>query len=244
MVGSYNKRGTAEQWIKEAKKALNTTRLSCHRFWSDEVRLWLSASPTTWQTSGSGWRCSRPWAIWSLISLQQRPVKNRRTVDRARLDFITNRQAGAKRLVSFPFNARCAMSLGSPLLWPVSVLGALKTCACVIKCRGGNQNPLEQWKNPHSEPGHHRHQRGIRPVPEHQRMTPFTVGGVAQADTLAAVATRQYEAFRSGHCSSPKTTSPRIREVAAIRTSPAVPIATMNVIQRQSPSRQSANAGS
>ena len=38
----YNKRGTAEQWIKEGKQAVKMTRLSCHRFLSNEVRLWLS----------------------------------------------------------------------------------------------------------------------------------------------------------------------------------------------------------
>jgi len=30
VVKFYNKRGTAEQWIKEGKYALNWTRLSCH----------------------------------------------------------------------------------------------------------------------------------------------------------------------------------------------------------------------
>ncbi len=34
----YNKRGTAEQWIKEGKQAVKMTRLSCHRFRSNEVR--------------------------------------------------------------------------------------------------------------------------------------------------------------------------------------------------------------
>ncbi|MBM4123144.1 MAG: transposase [Nitrospira sp.] len=38
----YNKRGTAEQWIKEGKQAVKMTRLSCHRFRSNEVRLMLS----------------------------------------------------------------------------------------------------------------------------------------------------------------------------------------------------------
>jgi hypothetical protein len=38
----HNKRGTAEQWIKEGKQAVKMTRLSCHRFGSNEVRLWLS----------------------------------------------------------------------------------------------------------------------------------------------------------------------------------------------------------
>jgi hypothetical protein len=37
----YNERGTAEQWIKEGKYALNWTRLSCHRFVANQVRLAL-----------------------------------------------------------------------------------------------------------------------------------------------------------------------------------------------------------
>ena len=41
MVHFYNGRGTAEQWIKEGKYALNWTRLSCKRFVSNQVRLWL-----------------------------------------------------------------------------------------------------------------------------------------------------------------------------------------------------------
>ena len=42
VVRFYNKRGTAEQWIKEGKQAVKMTRLSCHRFRANEVRLWLS----------------------------------------------------------------------------------------------------------------------------------------------------------------------------------------------------------
>lgn len=38
----YNQRGKAEQWIKEGKQAMKMTRLSCHRFRGNEVRLWLS----------------------------------------------------------------------------------------------------------------------------------------------------------------------------------------------------------
>jgi len=41
VVHFYNGRGTAEQWIKEGKYALNWTRLSCKRFVSNQVRLWL-----------------------------------------------------------------------------------------------------------------------------------------------------------------------------------------------------------
>ena len=43
VVRFYNKRGAAEQWIKEGKQAVKMTRLSCHRFRSNEVRLWRSA---------------------------------------------------------------------------------------------------------------------------------------------------------------------------------------------------------
>jgi hypothetical protein len=38
VVRFYNKRGTAEQWIKEGKQAVKMTRLSCHRFRSNQVR--------------------------------------------------------------------------------------------------------------------------------------------------------------------------------------------------------------
>src|SRR3981081_2458862 len=41
MVNAY-KAQTAEQWIKEGKQAVKMTRLSCHRFRCNEVRLWLS----------------------------------------------------------------------------------------------------------------------------------------------------------------------------------------------------------
>jgi hypothetical protein len=42
VVRFYNKRGTAEQWIKEGEQAAKMTRLSCHRFRSNEVRLPLT----------------------------------------------------------------------------------------------------------------------------------------------------------------------------------------------------------
>ncbi len=35
VVRFYNKRGTAEQWIKEGKQAVKMTRLSCHRDQTD-----------------------------------------------------------------------------------------------------------------------------------------------------------------------------------------------------------------
>lgn len=75
LVRFYNKRGTAEQWIKEGKQAVKMTRLSCHRFRSNEVRLWLSVIA---YNLGNLWRrLALPHRIsnWSLTSLQQRLVK-------------------------------------------------------------------------------------------------------------------------------------------------------------------------
>ena len=75
VVRFYNKRGTAEQWIKEGKQAVEMTRLSCHRFRSNEVRLWLSLMA---YNLGNLWRrLVLPKRIdnWSLTSLQQRLMK-------------------------------------------------------------------------------------------------------------------------------------------------------------------------
>jgi hypothetical protein len=75
VVRFYNKRGTAEQWIKEGKQAVKMTRLSCHRFRSNEVRLWLSV--IAYNLGNLGRRLVLPKRIegWSLTSLQQRLVK-------------------------------------------------------------------------------------------------------------------------------------------------------------------------
>jgi hypothetical protein len=74
-VRFYNKRGTAEQWIKEGKQAVKMTRLSCHRFRSFGVQLWLSLIA---YNLGNLWRrlaLPKGLEMWSLTSLQQRLVK-------------------------------------------------------------------------------------------------------------------------------------------------------------------------
>ena len=75
VVRFYNKRGTAEQWIKEGKQATSWTRLSCHRFRANEVRLHLSVLTYNlghlWRRLGLPQRSKR----WSLTSLQHRLMK-------------------------------------------------------------------------------------------------------------------------------------------------------------------------
>ena len=75
VVRFYNKRGTAEQWIREGKPTVKITRLSCHRFRSNEVRLWLSV--IAHNLGNLGRRLVLPKRIenWSLTSLQRRLVK-------------------------------------------------------------------------------------------------------------------------------------------------------------------------
>ena len=75
VVRFYNKRGTAEQWIKEGKQATHWTRLSCQRFRANEARLQLSLLA---YNLGNLWRrlvLSKRIDAWSLTSLQQRLVK-------------------------------------------------------------------------------------------------------------------------------------------------------------------------
>jgi hypothetical protein len=75
VVRFYNKRGTAEQWIKEGKQATNWKRLSCHRFRANEVGLQLSVLA---YNLGNLWRrlgLPRRIKSWSLTSLQHRLMK-------------------------------------------------------------------------------------------------------------------------------------------------------------------------
>ena len=70
VVHFYNGRGTAEQWIKEGKYALNWTRLSCHRFVANQVRLALFI--LAYNLGNLLRRLCLPRAVkhWSLRSLQ------------------------------------------------------------------------------------------------------------------------------------------------------------------------------
>jgi len=72
---THHRRGMAEQWIRAAKEAVKLTRMSCHRFRANEVRLCLSVIA---YNLGNLWRrLALPKRIdtWSLVSLQQRLVK-------------------------------------------------------------------------------------------------------------------------------------------------------------------------
>ena len=76
-VGFYEDGSPGEIFIttaREGKQAVKMTRLSCHRFRSNEVRLWLSV--IAYNLGNLGRRLVLPNRIgnWSLTSLQQRLV--------------------------------------------------------------------------------------------------------------------------------------------------------------------------
>ncbi len=75
VVKFYNKRGTAEQWIKEGKYALNWTRLSCHDFVDNQVRLQLFA--LAYNIGNFLRRLALPERIkkWSLRTLKEKLIK-------------------------------------------------------------------------------------------------------------------------------------------------------------------------
>ena len=75
VVEFYNGRGTAEQWIKEGKYALHWTRLSCHRFVANQVRLALFV--LAYNLGNFLRRLALPESIrhWSLRSIQVKLIK-------------------------------------------------------------------------------------------------------------------------------------------------------------------------
>ncbi len=75
VVCFYNKRGTAEQWIKEGKIALTWTRLSCHDFRDNEVRLQLFALAYNLGNFLRTLALPRKIEHWTLTTLREKLIK-------------------------------------------------------------------------------------------------------------------------------------------------------------------------
>jgi hypothetical protein len=75
VVRFYNQRGTTEQWIKEGKYAVKWTRLSCHDFWDNQVRLQLFT--LAYNLGNFLRRLALPEGVehWSLTTLREKLVK-------------------------------------------------------------------------------------------------------------------------------------------------------------------------
>jgi len=75
VVKFYNRRGTAEQWIKEGKNAVRWTRLSCQTFRASHARLQLFA--LAYNLGNFLRRLALPKSVrqWSLTTLKEKLVK-------------------------------------------------------------------------------------------------------------------------------------------------------------------------
>ncbi len=85
VVHFYNQRGTAEQWIKEGKYAVNWTRLSCHSFDANQVRLQLHV--LAYNLGNFLRRIALPASVkhWTLTTLRDKLIKiGAKTVRHAR----------------------------------------------------------------------------------------------------------------------------------------------------------------
>src|SRR5262249_13580819 len=75
VVAFYNRRGTAEQYIKEGKHAVKWTRLSCTTFRANAVRLQLHALAYNLANFLRTLALPKAIADWSLTSLREKVVK-------------------------------------------------------------------------------------------------------------------------------------------------------------------------
>ncbi len=75
VVNFYNRRGTAEQWIKEGKYAVHWTRLSCHGFDANQVRLQLHV--LAYNLGNFLRRLALPASVkhWTLTTLRDKLIK-------------------------------------------------------------------------------------------------------------------------------------------------------------------------
>jgi hypothetical protein len=80
VIAFYNRRGTAEQWIKEGKTAIKWTRLSCRSFKANAVRLQLHA--LAYNLANFMRTLALPDAVaqWLLTTLREKLVRHGRYV--------------------------------------------------------------------------------------------------------------------------------------------------------------------
>ena len=75
VVKFYNGRGTAEQWIKEGKNAIQWTKLSCRTFKDNQTRLQLFALAYNLGNFLRRLALPKPVRHWSLTTLREKLIK-------------------------------------------------------------------------------------------------------------------------------------------------------------------------
>ena len=76
VVAFYNQRGKAEQYIKEGKNAIKWTRLSCHKFRDNAVRLQLHALAYNLGNFMRTLALPKEVEHWSLTTLREKLVNS------------------------------------------------------------------------------------------------------------------------------------------------------------------------
>jgi hypothetical protein len=75
VVRFYNRRGTAEQWIKEGKNPVKWTKLSCRRFKDNAARLQLFALAYNLANFLRQLVLPKPIQGWTLTTLREKLIK-------------------------------------------------------------------------------------------------------------------------------------------------------------------------
>jgi hypothetical protein len=75
VVRFYNRRGTAEQWLKAGKNAVKWTKLSCRRFKDNAARLQLFALVCNLANFLRQLALPRPIQGWTLTTLWEKLIK-------------------------------------------------------------------------------------------------------------------------------------------------------------------------
>ena len=117
VVKFYNGRGTAEQWIKEGKNAIRWTRLSCHAFRHNAVRLQLHALAYNLANLVRTLALPEEVEHWSLTTLREKLVKiGARTVRHGRYVVFQLAEVAVTRSLSAEILRRIDRLRPRPLL--------------------------------------------------------------------------------------------------------------------------------
>ena len=178
----YNGRGTAEQWIKEGKYALNWTRLSCHRFVANRVR--LSLFVLAYNLGNFLRRLCLPKAVrhWSLRSVQVKLIKMGGRLVRAlpSIDLSVVRGVGSSTVVSG--------SVGSyrPVIAGTKLMAGMQSRSCQEGERSRESACLQCAFTPLA--GARRRQRWTRSMVHSKKRIPYWIdrrmNGLAGPDIM------------------------------------------------------------
>jgi hypothetical protein len=121
VVRFYNQRGTAEQWIKEGKNAVKWTKLSCHDFVDNQVRLQLFA--LAYNLGNFLRRLVLPASVkhWTMTTLREKLIKiGAKVVRHSKYVFFQMAEVAVSRKLFAAILERIQQLHGAPFGWAPS----------------------------------------------------------------------------------------------------------------------------